>query len=140
MQRLPSFLAVAAVAVVAAVACSDPFKPTTENVAGDYSLDRMLIITDTGGAKDWRAAGSTFSISLDPTGTTTGHLFIPGGDEGGGDFNADMAGTWALSGDTVSFDQIADSFVRDFVWTARENRIVTDRSIPGLRVIVVLKK
>ncbi len=137
MQKVPSFLAVA---VVAAVACSDAFTPTTENVAGDYSLEKLLIITDTGGTSDWRAAGSTFTISLATNGTTTGHLFIPGGDEGGGDFNRDMAGTWALSGDTVSFDQAADSFVRDYVWSARANRIVTDRTIPGVRVIVVLTK
>lgn len=127
-------------ALVVAVACSDPFKPTTANVAGDYSLERLLIITDTGGTRDWRAAGSTFTISLTTGGTTTGHLFIPGGNEGGGDFSADMSGTWALSGDTVSFDQAADSFVRDYVWTARANHIVTDRSLPGLRVIVVLRK
>src|SRR2546425_3349628 len=35
MQKLTSFLAVA---VVAAVACSDAFQTTTENVTGDYPL------------------------------------------------------------------------------------------------------
>jgi hypothetical protein len=121
------------------VACSDPFKPTTENVVGDYSL-QALTTTDSGGTVNWVTAGATCTISLAANGTTTGHLFLPGADTGGVDFNADMPGTWALSGDSISFDQAADSFVRDMSFGALENRLAGDHTFTGTRVRFVLTK
>src|SRR5258705_6212337 len=70
------------------------FEPTTENVAGHYRLQSLVTII--GGVwTDWRAAGATFTIALAPNGTTSGHLFIPGSNDGGGDSSADMAGAGA---------------------------------------------
>src|SRR5436190_9028420 len=40
------------VAAAALVACSDAFKPTTENVLGDYNL-RTFETTDTSGTINW---------------------------------------------------------------------------------------
>jgi len=79
-------------------------------------------------------------MSLAANGTTTGHLFLPGADTGGADFNADMAGTWMLSGDTIQFDQTADSFVRDMPFLAGENRLTGDHTFGGVRVRLVLTK
>jgi hypothetical protein len=50
---------------------------------------------------------------LDPNGTLTGYLHLIGAGEGGADVDADMAGTWKLDHWTVTFDQSADTFVRD---------------------------
>ncbi len=134
-------LTLSVVSAVAVVACSDSFTPTAENVSGDYSL-QTLTTKDLGPAKDWVAAGATLTITLAPNGTTTGHLFIPGADTAGTDFNADMAGTWTLTGDTVRFTQTADSFIRDMVFFARENRLVGDHAFgaSGVSVSVVLTK
>ena len=112
---------------VAAVACSDSFKPTEENVVGDYTL-QMLMTTDTSGTRDWVAAGATLTLTLDTNGTTTGHLHVPGAGVGGGDFDADMAGTWSLTGSTVTFDQTADTFMRDMDFTAGKNRLSGDQT------------
>ncbi len=134
MRLRPSLVAVAAV-----VACSDSFSPTVDNVAGGYVLN-TLVTTETAGTTDWRARGATFTITLATNGTTTGHLFIPGAGAGGGDFNADMAGTWTLTGSTVEFAQTADSFVRDMAFKAAENRLTGDETFSGTRVRVVLTK
>src|SRR2546426_6254764 len=62
MQKLTSFLAVA---VVAAVACSDAFKPTTENVTRDYQLESLT--TDSAGVPtDLDAAGAAMEVLLTP--------------------------------------------------------------------------
>jgi len=115
------------------------FEPTTENVAGHYRLQSLVTII--GGVwTDWRAAGATFTIALAPNGTTSGHLFIPGSDDGGGDSSADMAGTWALSGETVTVTQAADSFVRDMAFHASENRLSGELTSGHGRVIAVLKR
>ena len=125
--------------VAALVACADAFKPTTENVVGDYSV-QTLTTTDTSGTIDWVAAGATWTMSLAPNGTTTGHLFIPGAGAGGADFNADMAGTWTLSGNSIQFDQAADSFVRDMPFLAVENRLTGDHTFGDTRVRLALAK
>jgi len=112
---------------------------STEDVAGDYRLQSLVTMTD-GVWTDWRVAGATFTITLAPNGTTGGHLFIPGSDETGGDFRVDLTGTWALSDETVTFAQAADSFVRDMAFDAGENRLSGELTTGYGRVIAVLKK
>jgi len=103
MKRLPQLLALAAV-----LACSDaPFAPTVENMAGDYTA-HVLLTSDNAGAVDWIARGATLTLGLGRDGTTSGHLFVPGGGDGGSDLDADMAGVWLLVGGKVSFGQTAD--------------------------------
>jgi hypothetical protein len=47
-------------------------------------------------------------------------LFVPGGGEDGGDLDADLSGTFSFNDttDQVTFDQSADTFVRDMTFTA----------------------
>ena len=126
-------------AVAALLACSDAFKPNIENVAGAYNL-QSLITTDVTDTTDWVAAGTTLSLALNTNGTTTGHIFAPGAGVGGSDFEADLAGTWTLTGDTVTFTQTADTFLRDMAFTARENRLSGDQTFSGTRIRAVLTK
>ena len=134
MEPMSSLVAVATVS-----ACSDCFDPPTENVAGDYRL-QSLVTMNGGDWTDWRAAGATFTISLAPNGTTSGHLFIPGSNGRGSDFSVDMAGTWALNDETVTFMQAADSFVPYMAFDVGENRLSGDLTSGHGRVIAVLKK
>ena len=135
MKQIPSFLA-----VVAAVACSDSFKPTTENVLGDYSV-RSFTTTDTSGTIDWVQRGATLTLTLGPFGTTTGHLFAPGAAEGGGDEDQILIGDWTLTGNTITFSMPAiDTFVRDMPWTVTKNRLSGDHTFGGTRIRVVLAK
>jgi len=133
-----AILAVAA--ATALLGCSgEPFEATADTVAGDYSLG-WLSTTDTSGAvTDWLAAGATLDISLAANGTTTGHLFIPGGATGGGDVDADLTGTWTLVHNAVFFNQTADTFMRDMTFFAHRGRLQGDQLL-NERVMVVLTK
>ena len=129
MQKLPSFLAVA---VVAAVACSDAFKPTIENVSGDYQMESFS--TDSAGVhKDWVTAGASMEILLTPLGDVIGQLIVPGD-------TISMLGTWELSGNTVNFTQDGDTFVRDMDWIAGKDHLSGDKTFGAVRVRVVLKR
>ena len=134
MKRLAGFLVVAATVL----ACSDPFTPTIENVAGTYSLARLTAIYGSA-STEWVARGGTMTITLDTNGTTPGRLFLPGADESGADFDVDMAGTWTLDG-VVVFNQSADSFVRDAQWIVQRSRLTGDHTVGDDRVIAVLTK
>ena len=127
-------------AVAAVLGCSDAFKPTIENVAGNYAL-QTLMSTDTAGTTDWMAAGATLTLSLTTDASASGHLHIPGGAEGGGDLDADMAGTWTLVGGSVVLQQTADTFVRDMTWKPiLGGLLAAERSFGGTLVRVQLQK
>ena len=123
-----------------ALACDgDPFAPTVSNVTGSYTATTFTT-TSGGVTTDHLADGASFTITLRADGTTTGRLFIPGGDEGGGDLDADMAGTWTLTGSTVEFTQTADTFVRDMPFTASRNRLGGIATFSGTTIRVTLVK
>jgi len=136
---IPRLLTVGAV-VTTAVACSDSFKPTTENVLGDYRV-QTFTTTDTGGTIDWVKRGGTFTLTLGPLGTTFGHLFMPGAAEGGGDEDQVLIGDWTLTSSTITFSMPAvDTFVRDMPWMVTENKLSGDHTFAGTRIKVILTK
>jgi hypothetical protein len=117
----------------------DAFSPTVETVAGSYGA-RSLTLSSAVGTTDLLALGSTVDVTLAVDGTTTGRLFVPGGDEDGGDLDVDLAGTWALSGTTVTFDQEGDTFIRDVEFTAGPDQLTGEGTFSGAIIRVVLGK
>lgn len=63
---------------------------------------------------------------------------MPGALDGGGDFDADLAGSLTLNGDTVTFDQAADTFLRDMPFEYRDGRLVGDATFGDDRIRVTL--
>ena len=142
----PAALALSAVAALMTVACEqpgEPVVPTMAAVAGEYDANESfgaLSFTTTaeGETINWLEAGASFSLTLNADGTVSGRLFIPGGDENGADMDADMAGTWTLLGNTVTFEQDADTFVRDMPFTYIDGVLEGDHIFDDVRVRVVL--
>jgi hypothetical protein len=120
-------------------ACGDSFSPTTETVAGSYT-GTTLTTTSSAGTIDLLALGTTVTLTLAGNGTTTGRLFVPNGVAGGGNLDADLAGTWTLAGSTVTFSQTADTFIRDVAFTAGPDRLTGEDTFSGLTVRLVLSK
>lgn len=99
--------------VAAAGGCST--EPS--EVSGTW-VATVFSVTPTGAAPiDLLAAGATLTITIDADNVTTGSLNIPAGIVGAGPFSASMAGTAIVTETTLTFDQAADSFVRDLVWS-----------------------
>jgi hypothetical protein len=133
--------AVALTLVLALSGCDDDgsFSPTVDNVAGAYSATTFTL-TVAVATVDQLVLGSEVELALAPDGTTTGHLFVPGAREGGADLDADLTGTWALSRGGVTFDQTADTFIRDVRFTADRNRLIGEATIGHQIVDLVLTK
>jgi hypothetical protein len=66
-----SLIVVATAAAAAAVACSDSFRPTVDNVSGIYSV-REFTTDSAGTTKDWVAAGATLKSPIPSSATWTG--------------------------------------------------------------------
>jgi hypothetical protein len=121
-----------------AAACSGGTEPKTADVAGSYSATAFTT-TSAGTTTNQLSRGSTLALVLSAQGAVTGTLFIP--DDGvSGTVNANMAGTWTLSGSTVSFTQNADTFVRDMSFTFANNTLVGDDTFSGTRIQVTLTR
>jgi hypothetical protein len=107
----------------------DGFSPSIDNVSGTYHAT-----TFTAGPTNLLAQGATVDVTLASNGTTTGHLTVPGL------VDEDLAGTWTLSGNTVTFSQTAGTLIQDATFTAEENRLTGNGSFNGLALLVVLTK
>lgn len=124
----------------ALAACGDEgFEPTVDSVAGTYHATAFTF-NGGSGTIDLLAAGASVTITLASDGTTAGRMFVPGVAAGGGDLNADLAGTWTLSGATVRFDQAADTFMRDVPFTVAPSRLQAQGTFDAEVVVLVLTK
>jgi hypothetical protein len=127
--------------VVVLASCGDDsgFNPTVETVAGSYSATTFTI-TSVAGTIDLLVLGSAVDVTLAADGTTSGRLFIPGGGEGGEDLDADLTGTWTLSGNTVTFSQTAGTLIRDAVFTTTRDHLTGESTLGHQTIRLVLTK
>jgi len=122
---------------------TDPEPVTPQEITRTFSATTFTTTTD-GSSTDQLAEGATLDITLHEDGTTTGRLFIPGGAEDGGDLDRDLSGTFSFNetNQTVTFDHVADTFVRDMTFSAGElNGVVQlegEETFSGTTVRLVL--
>ncbi len=123
------------------LACGDDdgFTPTEDSVAGTYTAT-TFIVTNTTPPTDLLALGMTLTLTLTSDGTTTGRLFMPGGGDNGVDLDEDLTGNWTLSGRSVTFDQSADTFVRDAIFRVGANTLTTEGTFGDTSLRLVLTK
>ena len=87
------------------------------DIAGIYTSTSFLVTPTGGSAEDVLAAGGLLTIGLEPNGTVTGTLDVPGGVAGVAEpIHEDMFGTASRAGNTLVLEQSADTFVRDVTW------------------------
>lgn len=139
MRALISAMIAASLTLSLAACGDDAFSPTVENVSGSYTA-QTFTATSGAGTLDLLALGAMISVTLDDDGTTTGELFVPGGGEGGEDLEADLEGTWTLTASTVTFNQDADTFLRDVEFTAEEDRLTAEGDFSGQALRLVLAR
>ena len=144
LSRIAPFFA-AAVLLAACDTPNEAFHPTSASVSGVYGASGnfgafRLVTTDGEGTIDWLEAGASITLRLNADRTTSGELFIPGGDEDGNDYTADLTGTWSLNGNTVEFEHESDTFLRDMPFTVHRDRLEGDETFGETRVEVTLQR
>lgn len=126
-------VAVSVILLVAFVGACSSTNVTTpgDSVAGSY-VATAFMVTPTGQSPiDVLQAGGSLRITIAADSTSTGSLHIPASATGSTDFVADMTGTALVTASTVSFDQAADTFVRDLTWTRTANTITVTNQAAG---------
>jgi hypothetical protein len=117
----------------------DPFTPSVDNVAGTYTATTFTT-TAAGVTTDHLAAGASVELTLSADGSTSGRLFVPDAGEEGGDFEANLVGSWTIDDQSVVLDHDADTFLRDVTFTAARNRLTAERTFVTTTVRVVLNR
>jgi hypothetical protein len=64
----------------------------------------------------------------------------PGGDGAGGDLDQDLAGTWTLSGDTVTFNPTGASVIQGAQFTAARDQLTGEGTFGDQTLRLVLTK
>jgi len=127
--------------VIAANACGDDSGtgPSMQSVAGSYTASSFTV-TESGNTTDVLALGASIDVTLNRNGTTTGNFFLPGGEEDGSDFNADLSGTWSLNGTTVSFSHSANTFLPEVPFEVDGETLTGEQTFVGALVRATLRK
>jgi hypothetical protein len=142
MRRIRNLLMIGAVIAIGACG-SDSTGVTGESAAGSYTAISFVTL-GSAGQTNQLTAGSTLSLNLATNGTTSGHLHIaPTNTQPAFDF--DLAGTWHQQGTVVTFDQTADTFVRDMTFTLVNDvvngwTLVGNDTFSGTNVQITLKR
>jgi hypothetical protein len=120
-------------------ACGD--SPTeAASPIGTFAATRFTIVDNTG-THDLLPEGARLDLTLAAGGSVSGSLVIPDPGSSSGVATASMAGTWTLQGNILSFDQSADTFVRDTPFILKSsNRIEADQVFSGTRVMLTLTR
>jgi len=134
----PRSAALAIALLLASCGDDDAFSPTVANVSGSYSASSFTV-TSLSGVVDLLASGASVQITLGSDGATTGRLLLPDGDTGG-DHDEDLAGTWELSGDTVTISPRGPSLLRFAQFTATLDQLTGERLLSGETLRLVLTR
>lgn len=116
---------------------------TMSLVAGNYAAEGdygVYTTTVDGQTVDQLALGLSLTLTLTEDGRTSGRFFMPEGDEDGSDYEADLTGTWTLTGNIVDFSHQADTFIRDMSFHVEGGRLTGDEMFGDTRVRIVLQK
>jgi hypothetical protein len=116
-----------------------PVTPTVETVAGSYQAS-SLTGTQSGITVNLLSLGASVEMVLNEDGTTTGRVFAPGLEQGGQDLDIDLAGTWTLQGETVTFSHSGETFIRDVPFTVGRNRLDGEGTFRTVTIRLTLTK
>ena len=126
-------------AVPFALACSSD-SLSVDDILGPYTATTLTIKPPGAAQIDVIGVGGSMEITLFANGTTTGTLSAPASVNNGTPLLESMAGTFTLTGTTVTFDQAADTFVRETPFSADGNRLVATFTANNAEVHVVLTR
>lgn len=119
--------------LLSASACDDPVALTLDLVAGSYTATEF-----TADGQDILAAGGTLEMVLTSDGTVTGEMHLPA--SAGGPFTADLAGTFSVSDQGLTFTQAADTFIRDASWSWDDGALLGEWSNATSEVSVRMQR
>lgn len=130
------------VLIAAAFGCSSDDGDGAPGPEGSYAAT-ALTLSAGGGDTNLLAEGAELNMVLTSSGTTSGTLVVPAAyTESGTEESFSLIGTYTYNASTgdVTFDQAADTFVRDATWTLDGNELHGEFVSSGSTIEAVLTR
>ena len=140
MKRLQTYTLLV-VCIALAAACGDSTSPDPTNpdsIAGTYVATTFTLSGDM--SADVLDEGGSLTITLNADSTTSGNLFVPASVADGEELNESMVGTYSVVADTLTFNQVADTFVRDCSWIIEGSHLSASEEFSGVTITIVLAR
>lgn len=133
-------IAIAYTLGVTIAACGGDLSVEPGSVVGTFGAT-IFRVTPSGKPQiDVLAQGGSLSISVTAKNVTTGQLSLPASVAGSAVL-APMTGEAIITGNTVRFQQTADTFVRDLTWSVgRDTLQVSNQSVGSATYTITLVK
>jgi hypothetical protein len=142
LRRLRRLAVLPALAIAAS--CGDLSTSVVPDVIpGTYAATSFRVTPTGQPTVDVIQAGGSLTITIAEDRTTDGTLFMPAGLIGPGSpaVQESMAGTLTQRPDgTYFFQQTADTFVRDLIWTQFTDAFVSTTNLNGTQFQIALQK
>lgn len=122
-------LVLASTAAGALAGCRSSTEPAP--ITGTYTATTFRITPTGGNSINVLTQGGALSLTITSTNATSGVLTLPASVTGDAALTESMAGTASRVGNTVRFQQSADTFVRDLVWTVNGNTLQANNQVVG---------
>jgi hypothetical protein len=128
----------AVVATVALLSGCDSTEPSP--IAGTWNATQFIITESGQQPRNVLAAGGSLTIIVSSKNSTSGSLTIPASFTGGSAVTESMAGTATVNGNSVEFNQAADTFVRDLAWIFDGNTLAAAQTVSGVTLVITLTR
>lgn len=109
-------------------------------VAGTYVATKFDLTSQGQGVRNALAEGAMLTIEIAADSSTSGSLTVPASITGSTLLVASMAGKAVFEGDSVRFDQAANSFVRQDYWAVKGSTISMSHTVDGVTIAVTLSR
>lgn len=119
-------------------ACSESTSVPT--IVGAYTATTFQVASAGQGSRDALAEGGNLAITIAQDNSTSGTLTVPASITGGAPLVASMAGTAVLAGDSVRFEQAANTFVRRGYWKMSGSTLSMTQTADGATIVVTLTR
>jgi hypothetical protein len=138
---MPSLARLSPPVLALLLGCGDSNEPSATYV-GVYTATVLTITPDPFPTVDVLAGSGTLTIAIAADSTVTGQLFIPAAITGEDDLTESMAGIATITRTSVTFDQGADTFVRDLTFTRHSGYLTADQVLASddARYVVRLER
>jgi hypothetical protein len=111
-------------------ACGSDGTTQTNPLAGTYRATLFRVMPTGQPAIDVISNGGSLTILIAADNSTSGALMLPA-NVTGSVVSSSMAGSAVITGTTVRFEQTADTFVRNLIWTVSVNSLQVNDQTAG---------
>ena len=136
LRRSNTHSLISILALVAIVGCGGDDAVSPSVPTGTFAATTFQVTPDGQAPINVLSQGGTLTVTLSGNNSVTGQLHLPASVIGT-ELTANLTGTVVVSGNTISFQQAVDTFVRDLDWIVGTNTLTVTNQRAGSAIFTI---